>query len=156
MKKLATLILLAFATMFGATNVRGQNSYYESNKQAHAAILGTEPEEFLKDRIWYTSQGNVEYNTDFVNGLHAIFTEDNSLYNGGKSAVLTKFGAFTSDESNTINGNLAYGIQIDTLINTIKDMDNNLIDTFTDYLDLYNKMYNVIDEIGRASCRERV
>ncbi len=132
-------MLVSVIAMFAGFSLTNAQSYNQKNIEAHQAILGTEPEEFLQNGTHYTNIGNINYATSAIHGLHAILNE--------KTFFTTKFEEYEQEEIDATNGNNAYGIQIDTVNNTIKDHNDNLINSFTNQDDFYNKIHSAIDEL---------
>lgn len=137
---------LTLGLLLSVLGVKGQ-VYYQKNIEAHQTILGTEIEEFARDGVAATQYGNVGYNTLGVNGLHAILEENTPYYDDGKTYFVTKFGDYSSDEITALEGSNGFGIKIDTINKTIKDYNENLLDTFENSDEFKQDMVQIIDNI---------
>lgn len=141
--KIKTILILIACNISLTVNAQ---SYLQKNIEAHRNILGYEPEELLENGYVSTQEAEIGYNTAFVNGLHAYFSNSYPY-----AAIVTKVGdnlnQYSSEELFAMEQNLIYGFQVDTLNKTIVDKNGGLINTFTDISSFYMAMYQLVDEI---------
>jgi len=148
MKTIITGIIIAVTILESFANpIQAQTNYKSATEIGISNVLGYEPEEFIKDTPHVTSNGIV--NTDFMygNGQHAYFDNNNIYFIGDKTSVDMKFELFSNDERNTMLANNSYGIIIDTTNKVIKDLEEDVLANFTDYISLIEQMEQITNEI---------